>query len=1243
MVAKEEIKPEAEQEYYGLEEHLASFRNWPNGQLLYSSWLIDKQRLRERLKAVPIQYPHYSMHDDSHSAKILMNIEMFLGEERIRQLSASDTWMLLKCAYSHDIGMTMPAEELQKEFAKDKDLYKKLKDMCMKTPRLQSAFVSLSPLFMTFSMQADNDEDWEDRIFEEESAAAALEALNQDELIMQRQEIWPMEVINNLSAIIEEYARPKHNQYSKEILKRENDECKYDFIPLRLRLMVGKIANLHGGGPEDVTDNLPHRAIGVCNDHLHPRFCAYLLRAGDLLDMDNGRFNKHHVAVSGKNETSLLHILKHDSIETFEISEREIVVKANFRTEKVTELRGKSGDERRYCIDSYIELQRWMKWLEEELRYFANYWFDIVPKDTAGFCPQLRNIEYRIDSELIHDDEATLKYNISTQRAAELIEGADLYTYPELTFLRELIQNAVDATKIQMYRDVCDGRYPRFAQSDLINLTPYCFFERMGDSLQQYRVDVKVEFRYSEDDGTGNNHDISALVVKVRDYGIGITYADLKRMQNIGNIIKPEVEREIENMPEWIRPTGSFGIGLQSIFFVAKSFKVRSRPYGHDRQMGYQAMREMTFYSSKLGGNIRVQLCDDNEAENFGYGTEVIVEIPLDTYYGRTLFMRKLLEKMGEYDVFSNEKNAIRCVIDNYLSRIYSPIGISVRLLPNESEKSPRHDLAQCLEKAQKAFSPPEPLSMAKIFGRFCILRDEDIVKLDDSNDKAVRKEDNNSLNLADFSVWNKKENILIKYSSTETERHNTTAIYYKGILVEDKTSYLSLPFFSAEVHILGDRADRILKINRESFLNEKMEKIIGRIQNSHLCAMAYIARTLPRYPDLWFMSGNAYACMLLISRYINKNLDIADLADGLNIRDLTIPSALYNKEQSYYEERNGFEIMLKQPLSTSLWFYNASAEGFIKEATSGFIGTAGHSANVEEKETIHESEPHISALLPDYFFQFRRFAIKEAVLVESLSRNPPLPKVIYKIGLRTGEPLTMKSWAYEEYCRAIFYYAVYQNRAEQNSDIQFSRNVEFDQKVMKYKLDNMIFESDFKHKFASVYKIPKDIDIDRERGSQTRLVFPAVGTYPGIEVKDIPDRWQRGNMNRIFTEISKFDSWVISPINFADLFDLKAKYDKICNPNSQNSLEEFMRLADCYLDRVSRLFFRYVRRNCRKKHENGAFCDSKGGRADEKDIYKGIKDSYKKWMIYLFSILKYDNVADKKLKEVSDHEQRTS
>lgn len=48
---------------------------------------------------------NYSLHDGSHSRSVLQVIERFLGEERIRQFSATDTFMLLVCTYAHDYGM----------------------------------------------------------------------------------------------------------------------------------------------------------------------------------------------------------------------------------------------------------------------------------------------------------------------------------------------------------------------------------------------------------------------------------------------------------------------------------------------------------------------------------------------------------------------------------------------------------------------------------------------------------------------------------------------------------------------------------------------------------------------------------------------------------------------------------------------------------------------------------------------------------------------------------------------------------------------------------------------------------------------------------------------------------------------------------------------------------------------------------------------------------------------------------
>ncbi|WP_315078356.1 hypothetical protein [uncultured Clostridium sp.] len=52
---------------------------------LYATWNLNKKTYKSVLKTVVMNYPHYSLHDDSHSESIITNIEMLLGEDRIKK------------------------------------------------------------------------------------------------------------------------------------------------------------------------------------------------------------------------------------------------------------------------------------------------------------------------------------------------------------------------------------------------------------------------------------------------------------------------------------------------------------------------------------------------------------------------------------------------------------------------------------------------------------------------------------------------------------------------------------------------------------------------------------------------------------------------------------------------------------------------------------------------------------------------------------------------------------------------------------------------------------------------------------------------------------------------------------------------------------------------------------------------------------------------------------------------------
>ena len=101
---------------YKLETHLKLLcENNPEYENLYSSWGLNKTTYKNILGTIQINYPHYSLHDATHSESIITNIEMILGEERIKRLSPTDTWLILNCAYLHDFGMVLLYSNIERE------------------------------------------------------------------------------------------------------------------------------------------------------------------------------------------------------------------------------------------------------------------------------------------------------------------------------------------------------------------------------------------------------------------------------------------------------------------------------------------------------------------------------------------------------------------------------------------------------------------------------------------------------------------------------------------------------------------------------------------------------------------------------------------------------------------------------------------------------------------------------------------------------------------------------------------------------------------------------------------------------------------------------------------------------------------------------------------------------------------------------------------------------------------------
>lgn len=96
-----------------LEEHFSNLEKNGDGiKQLHNLWELLRADLASRLQPSKSVFIHYSLHDSTHSRTVISTIEMFLGEERIKRLSATDTFMLLCCSYAHDYGMALAIDKV---------------------------------------------------------------------------------------------------------------------------------------------------------------------------------------------------------------------------------------------------------------------------------------------------------------------------------------------------------------------------------------------------------------------------------------------------------------------------------------------------------------------------------------------------------------------------------------------------------------------------------------------------------------------------------------------------------------------------------------------------------------------------------------------------------------------------------------------------------------------------------------------------------------------------------------------------------------------------------------------------------------------------------------------------------------------------------------------------------------------------------------------------------------------------
>lgn len=287
-------------------------------------------------------------------------------------------------------------------------------------------------------------------------------------------------------------------------------------------------------------------------------------------------------------------------------------------------------------LEVYRETRVFLSWLKEEVEFWALNWKNIMPETIKGSAPRLGKCELLLNGVPDIQGLSDLRFSISPEKAFEIIEGSNLYEN-HFAFLREVIQNALDACKIQLWRDISQERYSSWITyaSDR-EMKP---FEIKQEIYENYGVEVRL-----------CNYDNEHIKIIIKDNGIGLPAEQLKKICDVGVSYLGDKRRkdEINSMPLWLRPTAGFGIGLQSIFLIAEEFEIYSKSSIEEGIHARVASRRRNGY---------VQITKSNELKSQGTEIHIIISRDLNFKYGLRSNTHEYVEKV--YDPFSSKKNLL--------------------------------------------------------------------------------------------------------------------------------------------------------------------------------------------------------------------------------------------------------------------------------------------------------------------------------------------------------------------------------------------------------------------------------------------------------------------------------------------------------------------------------------------------------------------------------------------------------
>jgi hypothetical protein len=712
---------------------------------LESQWTFDERLIAKALQNVSVYFPHYSRHDESHSRQILVHIERLLGAENISKLTATDTWLLLEAAYLHDIGMIISDEHLKND-------YDEIKKYVEKTKHLENG----DTLIVMNALLASK----------EKTASSVFASVD----------ISPFHAVKLLREIIADFYRTKHPERANSIILEPLDiglnSPRNELLPRRFFGLLGKICAYHGASFEKLME-LPKQQVGIGIDDCHPRFIACLLRLGDLLDLDDNRFCPVMMKMAGElPRISEAHHQKHLAIRHFRADPELIEVEADCPS-----------------YESYIETTKWFGWLREEVKNQMGKWFDIVPSRDFGLLPSVGDLKAHLKDWQVFSEDKRPQFTLDRDRMFELLQGAGIYDGKEQA-MRELLQNAVDATLIRIWREHGEDTNPK----------PTSFIKRdsapprdgaVRGILEKYPLDVKIEKENEEEQ-------FNYWRITITDQGTGISRHDLEFLMSMGSSKKNHKKRAIaEKMPIWMKPSGIFGIGFHSVFLLTNEVIIETRSI----DTGETLLIRLTSPTNEMEhGNIYFQIISEQKT----------IELPNSNRKEKSLTVNP-----WDFSRYGCQLSFVYKTDTNFIPKV-----TNLQIYDGLLDSTDDFQIINLSNNISNFFD------YSYLKGRLNFASDD---TYQDIKNKSVIYE--SEKNTAYFYAKDEKlELIDITAGGGISLGHHC---FYRGQEIKTITMFCSFGTFSTIVNFLDDEADKILSISRNDFKKDIEFELANRIASS--------------------------------------------------------------------------------------------------------------------------------------------------------------------------------------------------------------------------------------------------------------------------------------------------------------------------------------------------------------------------------------------------------------------------